>query len=201
MMRGCVAIALVIACFSGVELRAQTAPTGVIDTTLVRSMDLTGDGKPDTVSLHLAAEGMTSPFSWELSIRSRGSVLCSYSGDDSSIDENFRDEVYVPGCNDYVECKKKYYFHDILDGLEARYNLEGILDRTECNTLYPIGGAYLDSCCSIRGGAAEAILSAMEGRLRNGQAIVISIPTSPMTSEPPMMYVPEVNRFVPIYRP
>jgi hypothetical protein len=185
---------------AGLELGAQTAPEGAIDTVLVRCVDLTGDGKPDTVSVHLKANGLTSPFSWELSIRSRGSTLCSYSGDDSAIDKNFHDEGYVPGCNDYVECKKKYYFHGILDGLEVRYNLQGILDRTRSNTLYPIGRAYLDSCCSIKGAAADAILSAMEERLRHGQAVVISIPTSPMTSEPPMMFAPEVNRFVPIYK-
>jgi hypothetical protein len=199
MARICVVIALVIVCIVGVELPAQTTSLGAIDTVLVRSVDLTGDGKPDTVSLHLRAKGLTSPFSWELSIRCRGSVLCSYSGDDSAIDKNFHDEGYVLGCNDYVECKRKYYFHDILDGLEVRYNLEGILDRTQSNTLYAIGGAYLYSCCSIKGAAADAILSAMEERLRRGQAVVISIPTSPMTSEPPMMFAPEVNRFVPIY--
>jgi hypothetical protein len=200
MARACIAIAVALICVAGMEPLAQTPATGAIDTFLVRSMDLTGDGKPDTVSLHLMAQGLTSPFSWELSIRSRGSELCSYSGDDSVIDKNFHDEGYVPGCNDYVACKKKYYFHEILDRLEARYNLEGVLDRTQSNALYPIGGAYLDSCCSIRGPAAEAILSAMEKRLRNGQAVVISVPTSPMTGQPPMMYAPEVDRFVPIYQ-
>jgi hypothetical protein len=199
MARICIVIALVTVCIAGMELPAQTTSPGAIDTVLVRSVDLTGDGKPDTVSLHLRAKGLTSPFSWELSIRSRGSVLCRYSGDDSAIDKNFHDEGYVAGCNDYTGCKKKYYFHDILDGLEVRYNLEKILDRTQSNTLYAIGGAYLYSCCSIKGATADAILSAMEERLRRGQAVVISIPTSPMTSEPPMMFAPEVNRFVPIY--
>jgi hypothetical protein len=200
MLRVYAATALALICVAGMGSLGRTTSMDAIDTVLVRCMDLTGDGEPDTVSLHLVAEGLTSPFSWELSIRSRGDVLCSYSGDDSNIDVHFHDEGYVPGCNDYVACKRKYYFHDILGGLEVPCRLEGILDRTHGNTLYPIGGAYLDSCCSLRGAAAEAILSAMEKRLRNGRAAVISIPTSPMTREPPMMYAPEVNRFVPIYR-
>ena len=185
-----------IAC---VEAMPQTAIKGAIDTVLVRSLDVTGDGKADTISLHLTAESLVSPFSWTLSINSQGSQIYTLSGNDSRIDTNFHDEGYVDDCRGYLECKEKYYFHDILDGLEVPYNPDRILDRSHSNTLYSVGGEYLEVCCAIKGSDADTILSRMEARLRNGSAVVIVVPTSPMTYEHPMMFVPEVNRFVPIY--
>lgn len=185
-----------VACAKGMP---QTAIKEAIDTVLVRSLDVTGDGKADIISLHIMARNLASPFSWTLSINSQGNRIYTLSGDDSRIDTLFHDEGYVPGCRGYLECKKKYYFHDILDGLEAPYDSNGILDRSQSNTLYSVGKEYLEACCAIKGSDADAILSRMEGRLRNGNAVVIAVPTSPMTYEHPMMFVPEVNRFIPIY--
>jgi hypothetical protein len=193
------AVIVITVLFCWIGLNARNAPAGAIDTILVRSMDVTRDGAPDSVSLHLIAKGIDSPFSWVLTICSGGNVLYRQTGNDSAIDILFHDAGYVPGCGDYSECKIKYYFHDLLSRLEVPYSLEGVLDRRQSNTLYPIGQAYLDTCCGVRGAAADTILSSMERRLRSGASVVISIPTSPQTRERPMVFVPEVNRFVPIY--
>jgi hypothetical protein len=181
------------------EASPRTAAREAIDTVLVRSLDVTGDGKADTISLHLTAKSLSSPFSWTLSISSQGHQIYALSGNDTRIDTLFHDKGYVDDCRGYLDCKKKYYFHDILDGLEVPYNLNGILDRSHSNTLYSVGSEYLGACCAIKGSDADTILSRMEARLRSGKAVVLTVPTSPMTSEHPMMFAPEVNRFIPIY--
>lgn len=176
--------------------------TSAIDTTLTRILDVTADGKADTIFLHLKARNLGSPFSWALWINSDGRLIYSWREDDTRIDTLFHDEGYVANCRGYLDCKRNFYFHDILSDFvvsPSMYNLEGILDRSRSNTLYALGKTYLQ-WCGIGDREAETILSGMEQRLRNGTAVVLAVPATPQTPEPPMVFAPEIGRFVPIYQ-
>ncbi len=178
----------------------DTSPS--VDREIVRKIDLTGDGVEETVILHVKGKNFYSPFSWTLTIKFDGKEVFRSEKDGAWFDAFFCDENYVQGCKGYLACKNKFFFHNILGNLIVlpnRYSVEGMLDKAEGNTLYQKGRAYLEQCCGISGQKADSILSGMAGRLRNGKAIVINILTSPETVDPPMMFAPEVNRFMPIY--
>jgi len=173
-----------------------------IDLDIVRKIDVTGDGEVDTINLHLKAKDFQSPFLWKLTISSSGKQIFKSESNDTWMNSFFSDRGYVLGCTNYDTCKEKYYFHDIIDSLihdKSSYDLEGILNRTASNTLYPVGRSHLKKCCSIQGPQADKILAGIESRLRSGKAIVISVLKSPVKSGAPMVYAPEIHGFVPIY--
>ena len=118
------------------------------------------------------------------------------------MDQNFNDQGFVSECDDYISCKERWYFKSILESLivpKTMYNLEGILEKNQPIRMYAVGRKYLANCCGIRGEKAVAILTTVENRLRAGRAVVVSIPVSPVKGDSPMVFVPEVGRFMPIY--
>jgi hypothetical protein len=188
----------VLFCFVGTD--ALNAAS--VDVTLKKNVDVTGDGKADQIQLRVKGNSYTTPFFWTLTIFAGGNEIYSYSSHDKDADELFSYYFKKEECKDYLDCKKKYYFHDILNRIvipKTGYDIDGITNRSFETTLYHVGGAYLSKCCGIAGKQAESILSAMETRIRNGSAILISVPYNPVKDQPPMMYAPEVERFIPVY--
>jgi hypothetical protein len=183
------------------SLIAQFASDGSpIDQELVKNVDVTGDGKPEKIILHLTAKNIKSPIVWTITLTSEGKQIYSYQSDDARLDKNFYDDGYVMDCNDYISCKKKYYYRDILDVLVLTgskwYNVDGILDKSQPNTLYPLGRKQLQECCNVTGQQADAILSKIENKFRTGKAIAINVLQSPVHANPPLIFVPEVGRFI-----
>jgi len=202
MLKHFLTILLLLSCPNILYAQSPIGPNEV-DEELTRNVDVTGQGKLNKISLHIRAKSMHSPFTWELSITANGKDIYTYASDDTEIDKFFGSKGYVKNCQGYVDCKKKYYFHDILDNLVLNgnkwYNLEGTLDKTQSNTLYPIGRNYLEKCCAISGTKADAILQNIENKLRNGTAIILNMVTSPVTARNPEVFAPEIGRFIPIY--
>ena len=173
--------------------RARVAD-GPINTQLKRSVDVTGDGRPETITLFLKASNYRTPFQWLLTIDSAGRTVFDYDSDDSEVDALFDDRNALPGCPDYATCKEQYYFRNILENLvDSSFEPEDIPD-----SLYPAGRAYLSQCCSLFGPPADKILRDIETRLRERRAIVISVPLSPVEYGPRMVYAPQPGEFVPI---
>jgi hypothetical protein len=174
----------------------------LIDQELTRYEDVTGYGKPDRISLHLRAKNMESAFTWTLTISSDGKKIFSYSHEDAA-DIPFYDPSNVQNCTGNLDCKEKFYFHEILDNLVLTGNgwcdVEGILDRNHTNTLYPLGRKFLAECCGYSISEADVVLSRIEEKIRDGSAIALNVPFSPHTYQPPMVFAPEVGRFVPVY--
>ncbi len=174
-----------------------------IDKKIVKTMDVTGDGKADEIILHLKAKDMKAPFKWSLTIISGGKIVYSHDSDDTWLDQNFNDVGYVSDCDNYLSCKNKYYFHDILQSLvltgDKWYTVNGILDKSQSNTLYPLGRKQLRECCNITGSRADAILRKIENKLRAGNAVALNVLISPVQAEAPMIFAPEVGRFLIIY--
>jgi len=193
------AFPIILCILSGCALAMGQA----INDELVRNIDLTGDGKPERISLILKAKDITNPMQWSLTIRSGEKVLLRHSRDDSNIDSLFNESRYVGGCTGYLECKRKWYYKDILDTLvvpRTGYDLEGILDKKYSNTLYPLGRAFLAKCCNITSKRAHDILAEIEKRIRSGSAVMIVMPDTPLSATGPLMtFCREIDRFIPVY--
>ena len=174
-----------------------------VDEEIVKEVDVTGDGRPEKIILHLIAKSIKTPFAWTLTVISEGKQIYSYNSDDKWLDEFFNDEGYVLGCKGYLSCKKKYYNHDLLDALVLTgnkwYNVDGILDKSQSNTLFPLGRKQLQECCDITGQLAEEILNKIENKFRAGKAIAINVLQSPVHANSPLIYVPEIGRFISFY--
>jgi hypothetical protein len=185
------------------SLMAQIQKTNAIDEKIEKNIDVTGDGKPDKITLNLKAKNIESPFIWSITIISDGKIIYSHDSDDTRYDEDFKGAGFVSGCNDYLSCKHKYYYHDILDNLVLTgnkwYDADGILDKKNSSTLYPLGRKQLKECCNITGQQADTILGKIEKKLREGKAVLLNVPISTVNSAPPMVFVPEVGRFLIIY--
>jgi hypothetical protein len=174
-----------------------------IDEKMMKAVDLTGDGRPEKIILTIKAEDISKPVRWSLTILSADKVLLRHSRDDSKIDSFFEDSGYVVDCTGYAECKRKWYYKDILNSLIVpanRYNLEGVLDKKQTNTLYPVGRAYLAECCGIGPKQADPILAKIEKRIRSGKAVMITIPDTPVTNGILLTFCAEVGRFIPVYK-
>lgn len=172
-----------------------------INKRLVKYVDFTGDGNPENITLTLKAKDFKAAMRWTLTISSGKKLLMSRTKHDVRM-EQFFDPQYVTNCTDYIECKKKWYYHDILDSLvvpASRYDMEGILDKSRGNTLHPLGKKYLAQCCKIGPERAEQILAKIERRIRAGTAVLIAIPDTPDSVGPLLTLCPEIGRFVPVY--
>jgi len=188
--------AIALACsFSGV---VAEDPHAAVDKVFVREVDVTGDGKPDTITLRVIGKDMYSPLKWTVTISSLGETVLSQTREDKDINGFFGDEGYVGDCRGYLECKSKWYFKDLLSILvvpKSGYDLEGIMPGIE-----GVAGKYLAERLGVRGEKAKALVSGIKNRLQKGQAIVISIPDTPATANPIMVFSPEVRRFIEIYQ-
>lgn len=177
---------------------------GPIDKQLVKKVNLTGNGKQDKIILHLTAKNIKAPFLWTLTIISKGKQIYSYRSDDTWLNNFFGDKDYIGGCTDYISCKKKYYYHDLIDEIiqtnNKSINVDGILDKSQTNTLYPLGRKQLKECCNIIGEQAESILNKLEAKFRSGKAITVNIPISPVQDNSPLIFVPEIDRFIEFYK-
>lgn len=193
----------ILALYPSILFSETTIAVSPIDQQLIKEIDVTGDGKPEKIVLHLTAKNMEAPFKWTLTIISEGKQIYSYSSDDNWFDKFFNHAGYVSGCNDYISCKKKYYYHDIFNVLVLTgsewYDIEGILDKSQPNTLYPLGRKQLKECCNVTVQQADGYLSIIEGKLRNGKAIAINILKSPVEANSPLIFIPEVSRFISFY--
>ena len=184
---------------------SRSKDNGPVDVTLARSIDVTGDGEDDTVTLHITGAAPTAPFTWTLVIRAGGDadgkIIYHTERTDAEIDPIFNDADAMEGCTGYAACKQRYYYTQILEGLlPADLDITAILDRSSPNGLYGTGRAFLKQCCARAGPAADKILKDIETGLRDASAVVITIPASPVAAGPLMVFAPDAGLFVPIYR-
>lgn len=168
---------------------------------LVKYIDLTGEGHPENITLTLEAKDFKAAVQWTLTVRSGKKVLLRHTQHDEYTDQTF-DPQSMTNCTDYIECKKKWYYHDLLNSLvipSSRYDVEGLLNQSQGNTLYPLGKKYLARCCQIGAERAERILAKIERRIRAGTAVIITIPDTPNNAGPLLIFCPEIELFVPVY--
>src|SRR5262249_32401461 len=151
-----IAALIVVSLIFAAACRKNRLPENPVNTQLTRTEDVTGDGKPETITLFIKAASYKAPVQWLLTIDSEGKTIFETDGDDTEVDSLFDDREAMPGCPDYPTCKNEYYFHSMLENLVTRtYDPEDVLDMTNGGTLNPGVRAYLARCCSLGPAAVD----------------------------------------------
>ena len=117
-----------------------------IDTTLVRKMDVTGDGKPDSILLHFKSKSFTSPFSWSIVIKSRGEMIYQFVDDGVALEDRFR--LDDASKETYRRNKWNYFFQEFAEfksGKDPKYG-GGEMDEAIINS---VAANYLRNNCKL----------------------------------------------------
>jgi hypothetical protein len=174
-----------------------------IDRTFSATGDVTGDGVPAVLTIHITGESMRSPFKWTFTITDNGgAAIYSVERDDTWLNKFFGDKGYVGNCADYVDCKQRYYFRDLSHSLFSciRGSKDAwATDEWHITSTRGAATAYLVK----QELSAEAISKAVDEML----AILgkpgfhtLDVPVSAVQSEAPMIWVPSIRTFVPYYQ-
>jgi hypothetical protein len=98
----------------------QNHASGKIDKTIIREVDLTRDGKPEKIILHVTGDNMRSPFSWTVEIISNGRRIFRQEKHetaefDSLFDPNsdFLEAEGACKCYSFESCKKRWYYDEL----------------------------------------------------------------------------------------
>jgi hypothetical protein len=193
-----VLLALVIGPLPGFPL-----PRGHVDQTIVKHLDVTGDGIADDLVLHIKGESWNKPLKWSLTIISKGKNIFEHKSDDTWLDNFFNDRGYVnKPCSTYLECKKQYYLHDLLDDLVVKTDLSQNMyafDKSNKESIHFVAKKELMTTFKLSESEAIKTIDWMIIKLKTGNRPVLYVPISPVQNEFPRMYVDRVGSFVTIY--
>jgi hypothetical protein len=197
-------IALVAIAFASIIPIGVTAKSDValVNETLTREVDVTGDDIPELIILNLRGESWQKPFQWTLTIKAKDSVIFEHQSDDSWLDAFFADKGYHQDCADYLSCKHKYYENDILKQAVVITDLspnEHAYNKSNSGSIQIVARKELIDKYRVSEDRASQIVESMIRRLRSGKTPVLYVPISAVQSNFPIMYVPEVNGFVKVY--
>ncbi len=174
-----------------------------IDRTFSATGDVTGDGVPEVLTIHITGESMRSPFKWTFTItNSGGATIYSVERDDTWLNKFFGDKGYVGNCADYVDCKQQYYFHDLPSSLFSC--IKGSQDAWATDDWHITSSRDTATAYLVKQGIpAESIRAAIDEMLsilRKPGFHTLDVPVSAVQSEAPMIWVPSVRNFVPYYQ-
>jgi hypothetical protein len=185
-----------------VYAESDNAVNAKIDRVFTRSVDITGDGKLDEVKLYVKGKNILSPFNWNLQIISNQKIIFENKSDDKDYDVNFHDLKLFDDCNNYVECKKKYYFKDIVSLSVQKADLKKdnmAFDRKYEGSIYVFTRDILANQYHVDKNKISGIIDKMVDKLLSGKAWLVYRVNSPFYSDGPYMYVEEVKDFVYIF--
>ncbi|HEY6873050.1 MAG TPA: hypothetical protein VI298_10035 [Geobacteraceae bacterium] len=172
-----------------------------IDQVITKLADVDGDGLEDKLELHLKGKDFHSPITWGLKIYSKGKVIYQRSGSNKRIEPFFSQKGYIAGCTGYDDCKCKWFFHDYLDQMIIKMTSEnaGVFDKTAPNSIYATAKKYLHKEYKKNPKFVDKAINNAVERLLSGKAVAIQAFDEPEITTPPMIWMPEFKRFVPIY--
>jgi len=181
---------------------AGTGPAEKIDDVLREEVDLTGHGLNGSITLHLQADDVMHPFKWTLEISCKGKLVFRHVSDDEWLDKFFADSGYVGNCEGYLDCKKRYYYHNILRYLFVKTDLEAsphAFSKSNLGSIHTVARNYLKDVQGLSDKAIDELVQKMIKRIGSGQAPILYVPISPVQNNFPRMYVEEIGLFVPVY--
>jgi hypothetical protein len=166
-----------------------------IDTTIIETADVTGDGTVDTVAFHIMAKNFKSPFHWTLSIQSNGQTIFYKAENDSDIDQFFNDEGYVGNCKGYKDCKKRWYFFEFVPLF-----LVNPKDFTKLNEkdIIQFAKPYLTDSCGVSPRQAKRIIHEIAVNVKSGRFTLLNYLPGPGYG-PIWIFVSDLKRFIPIW--
>jgi hypothetical protein len=193
-------VALLLLIWSGSVLAVQA---GGIDRTFTEKGDVTGDGRIETLTVHIVGDSMRSPFKWSVTITNEeGGVLYRVDRDDASQDAFFRTDGYEQGCTGYESCKSRYYFQDIPKAVFSCLNPSSsawTLDEYRSLNLQNTASAYLTKH-GVSQSNIKAAIAEMRDELEKPGFHAVAVPLSAVQTDAPMIWVPGVQMFVPFYQ-
>lgn len=174
-----------------------------VDDVLTKDIDVTGDGVPDQIRLHIKGKSFKHPFLWTLVIFSGVKKIFEYKSDDTWLDAFFNDEGYInEECRGYLECKRQYYYHDILDRLVIITDLSvnpHSLEESNSGSIHYVARKHLKEKFNVTDDEATKIIQGMIDKIKSGKTPLLYVPISAVQDNFPMMYVKEVGQFVRVY--
>jgi hypothetical protein len=193
-------VALLLLIWCGSALAGQA---GSVDRAFTEKGDVTGDGRIETLTVHIVGNSMQSPFKWSFTITNdTGDVLYRIDRDDASQDDFFRTNGYEPGCADYESCKSRYYFQDIPKAVFSSLKPSSsawAIDEYKSSNLRNTVSTYLTKK-GVPQSKIKAALAEMREELEKPGFHVVAVPLSAVQTDPPMIWVPSVHMFVPFYQ-
>jgi hypothetical protein len=161
------------------------------------------DSCPVTVVYRVEAPALTSPFRWRIEVRDvHGEEVFSRCVLDTLIDPLFHERNLLPRCSGYAGCKRAYYFERIPAAAFRRTVLpasSGVFDRNSPGSLYHLAAGFLTDTLALPEGESAHHVQEIARMLLGVGGWVLSVPSSPLLEEPPLVYYPPLNRFIPIY--
>jgi hypothetical protein len=172
-----------------------------VDQAFQRNVGVTNDGRKELAVLCLHGKDFMHPFTWDLEIRSQGKVLYKHASNDAWLDPSFHEDDYVNNCRGYVDCKKKYYY-SILGNITEQTDFfsrnRPLFDSSRPLSVHATIKKYLKERYKVSGAKADKIVKRVVDQLLSGPVVVVNVPVSPVQNEAPLLYVKEVNGFIPI---
>lgn len=202
-MRFLTSILFATLCVASTSYGQDKAPAEKVDRSFTAQGDVTRDGKNEVFRIHITGASINSPFTWELTIlNDEGKTIYVVKRDDAWLDKAFNDDGYVINCSGYVACKEKYYFSDlpaeIFASLKPNREPWGV-DEFRLKNLKDTAGIYLKKL-GMGNAKINEVISEMQKILNTPPYFVLDIPYSAVQSEPPMIWVNSIDRFVPYYQ-
>jgi hypothetical protein len=196
-------IILYFACSLLLPFHLSVAQNNSVDQIIEKSIDVTGNGVRDIVSLRLKADNWESPIMWTLEIISGGSIIFRHESNDTWLNQFFNDEGYVNDtCKNYIDCKKQYYLHDLPKNIVV---VQKISSATYSTDIHNPGGTRivakkeLIEKFQLSEQEAEETVEWIVNMMKSGPVTLLSINISPVQTSFPKMYVDKVKDFVVIY--
>ena len=185
-------------------------PMASIDKTFTYKASYTGAKIPEIVEVKIAARNINSPVTWTLSIKASNREIFRHTQTDTNADALFHDDGPMENCHGYIECKKKYYFSTLPNSFTHKANLypkallkeykKATIDEYLIETLNSLATEYLISH-KVHKSQIPKIIESMIAKLRSGKVVSLVVQEWPVTEGTTMIWVPEVNLFVPCYHP
>ena len=174
-----------------------------VDKTIIREVDLTRDGKPEKVVLHVTSKDFKSPFTWTITVLSNGrKIFYLDHADDEHFDKSFNDPEFWGKCRDYVSCKSAWYFTEVmrlfLYTLEP-IHLELMANKDSFFTTFDEINALIIKTGKATPVQANRIVEELKQDIQNGKAVCISPEINPVAGGAIYLWIPIVDDFVYIY--
>lgn len=183
--------------------QAMAASSLPVDRTFSEKGDVIGDGRTEILTVHVAGQSMDSPFKWTFTIADdAGKVIFRVDRNDVALDGFFKDQGYVANCSGYEACKSRYYFGDLPQAVFAsvKPSLKAwSFDSYRLSNLRSTAMPFL-AAHELQSDTIKKVLAQMKDILSKPGFRLVVTPVSPVQNDPPMLWVPSVRMFVPIYQ-
>ncbi len=152
-----------------------------------------------TLILTINGESITSPFIWSVEVFYNGAKAYKSERNDEWLNQFFSDSGYIENCNDYKSCKEKWYF-SLLPKMveESIYLAESNSSAVESWKLEGLETEAKEGLKQkgIGEEKSKEIINQMQGQLKKGSFLVLSLPLSPVQMDSAKMYISSINQFV-----